>query len=252
MDINAEFFGTESKYASQRFRLFFNEEYFPQITCPTCKFGLLEMEPASFKFKETVDSVRARSDPDWDPDWIRYVFVGLLKCNNRRCSETVAFSGEGSVEPFDDYDAGEQHCLETFYPKFFVPSPDIFPIPPRCPQEVQSILRESFRIAWQDLSAAGNKLRVAIERMIDTINPGAGGKLHNKLEALKKTNQEVSDMLMSVKWIGNSGSHTAELKECDVAVAYQIMHKVLEKLYGNEQFLNDAVAKINQAMKPLK
>ena len=248
MDINSELFGTESEYTSQRFRLSFNREHFPHVTCPTCKFGLLEMEPETFKFRETVGSERAHSHPDWT----RYIFVGLLKCNNTRCSETVAFSGDGSMELFDDYEAGEQRWLKTFYPRFFIPSVDIFPIPANCPEEVQDNLRKSFSIAWQDLSAAGNKLRVAIENMIDTINPGSTGKLHNKLETLRSTNQEVSDMLMAVKWIGNAGSHTADLKECDVAVAYQVMQKVLNKLYGNEKFLNDVVGKINQSKKPIR
>lgn len=236
MDIDIDHLKTAIEYASQRFRVYFTQHHFPRITCPTCRFGLLELEPESFKFYETVESVCHHSHPDWDPDWIRYVFVGFLKCNNKRCSERVACSGEGSAEQSGDCGTGEQDWEETFYPRFFVPLVDIFPIPTKCPEPVQDILRESFSVAWQDFSAAGNKLRISIEKMIDIINPGGTGELHDKLKALRNTNPEISDMLMAIKWIGNMGSHTSDLKECDVAVAYQVMARVLEKLYGNERF----------------
>ncbi|MDO9209663.1 MAG: DUF4145 domain-containing protein, partial [Deltaproteobacteria bacterium] len=110
----------------------------------------------------------------------------------------------------------------------------------------------SFALAWQDFSSAGNKVRVAIEDLIEELSPGLNGKLHNKLEAFKKVNPEVADMLMAVKWIGNAGSHTSDLKECDLAVAYQVMEEVLRKLYGRDQLLKAIVGKINLDKKPIR
>lgn len=243
---------TELEYSSQRFRLSFTKEQPLTVRCPTCSVGLLELDADTFRFHECVESVCCHSVEDWEPGWIRYVFTGVMKCNNKRCSERVIVSGDGSVEPFGDYETGEEHWDDTFHPRFFAPAIDLFPIPQACPDEVSEAIRESFALAWQDFSSAGNKLRVAIEKLIDLLAPGATGTLHNKLETFRGTNAQSADMLMAVKWIGNAGSHTSDLRECDLAVAYQVMEKVLKNLYGNDQFLEQVVCKINTARNPIR
>lgn len=58
-------------------------------------------------------------------------------------------------------------------------------------------------------------------------------KLHKRIELYKKENEEVANLLMAIKWIGNEGSH--ELNGLDrekIIIAYEIIHHCLEKLYN--------------------
>jgi len=48
-------------------------------------------------------------------------------------------------------------------------------------------------------------------------------------------NQEVKELLLAIKWIGNTGSHVGKLETIDILETYQLLEFALKKLFGNEE-----------------
>lgn len=73
------------------------------VRCPTCAVGHLELEGDPFHFHESVESVCCHPLDEREPDWVRYVFTGVMKCNNRRgqtpnlALKSSAYSGRGDT-----------------------------------------------------------------------------------------------------------------------------------------------------------
>jgi len=217
----------------------------PAWKCPRCGRGIPTINEDDFRSEVTEQSKRERNHPDWEPEWLRYTFSAFLNCTH--CKEKTVTIGEGKVDTFNGQDTGEWGCEEVFMPKYFIPPLQLFEIPSDCPKSVKEHINESFSLAWADFSAAGNKLRVAVEKLIDAIHPGSSGTLHNRIGKLPSQHEGIKDWLLAVKWLGNEGSHQAQLQEYDVAFAYDVFLLVLNKLYGKGKDLGELVKLVNVA-----
>ena len=62
-----------------------------------------------------------------------------------------------------------------------------------------------------------------------------GLPLHARIIEYRKKNQQLADLLLAVKWIGNSGSHDSKITKDDTLDAYRILEYVLTKLYSNNE-----------------
>jgi hypothetical protein len=79
------------------------------------------------------------------------------------------------------------------------------------------------------------------------------GGLHNKILKFQDRDLEAANMLLALKFLGNEASHDSVLEECDLAIAYEILERVLNRLYGDDSHFNAAVSAINsQKGKPYR
>lgn len=213
-----------------------SKTYAPPWPCPACKHGTLRLQPSSLKAVETLGSRRAHGDPDWDPDWITYVFTAWLKCTDPRCGQEVAVSGSGGVEPTYDSEEG-QSWEDAFTPKSLQPMPDVIELPQKCPEPVSAELRAAFRVIWLDSGSAANHLRSAVERLMDHVGikavadgNGRPRPLHQRLLDFRQVEETLGDQLLALKWLGNTASHGSEIKGSEVLDALEIIEHVLQEV----------------------
>lgn len=161
----------------------------------------------------------------------------------------------------DDYpDEDGDLPQKSITPIAFYPPPKIIHVPESCPVNVRTILNETFGLYWLDVGSCANKIRIAIEVLMDELaiprtrtnkSKQVELTLHARLELFKKQNVDVAENLMAIKWIGNAGSHFSEIKNHDVLDAYELLEHSLERLY-NDRDRNIAQIRnqINAAKKP--
>jgi hypothetical protein len=253
----------------------FSIENVPDWTCPTCGNGSLLVLKDSFHKDERLHS-RDHSDDAFDPDWIEYVYSCLLRCSNETCREVVSNSGTGSVDTknyrnhLGDWDA---EYVDLFQPKFFEPHLILMDIPTKCSTSVVNALNESFKLFFVAPSAAANSVRIAIEELLTELkvkrfkltkpknkssSPLMEKKrqiinLHDRIELIPAKHTELKEMLKAIKWIGNAGSHTADVITHDhVLDAYEFMEHVLAQIYSSKSKLTSLAKKINKNKGPLK
>jgi len=75
--------------------------------------------------------------------------------------------------------------------------------------------------------------------------------LHERIELYEKKNNEIAQMLMAIKWLGNAGSHDGKrLTIKKILDAYEIVEHVLEELYSPRKHrVNSLVRTINRSKK---
>ena len=215
------------------------EQSSPPWPCKSCGKGTFTLVPGSLIHKETVWSRRARKSDDWGPDWITYAFTAWVKCNNPACGDEAAVAGEGSVDQCYDQEGGTDY-FDCFSPHFCTPMPDIFDLPKKCPIEVASEVRAAFKLFWSDPSASANRVRVALEALMNHLRiqkrrKNTKGKfyklvLHDRIEVLRVTEPEIGAQLMALKLLGNTGSHDGKVKRNDVLDAFEIIEHALFEL----------------------
>jgi hypothetical protein len=214
----------------------------PNWACPRCGGGHYRLVPDSLFRSWTADTQEASSELAFEASWVEQRFVAALKCDNKKCGEIAVVAGTGRVDEFPDEHLTEMLYEDVFYPKYFSPSPSLISIPANCPFEVVTELRYAFVVAWSDYASAGNRIRAAVERLMDalriqkqTVN-GRGKRhaitLHERITKTKGRYTAAHDALLAIKWLGNAGSHTDSLTRDDVFDALDIFESVLSDLYS--------------------
>lgn len=217
--------------------------------CPYCNDGKLIIQKEKFINEEDFDSIEDRRkahDPetkdqfDWEPDYYSGKFVALLKCN--RCNNKVAVSGTTSLTPIldeDDYPGHAEYCV----PRSFSPPIKIinFPKSERIDWDMKNLINKSFEIFWVDESACANKIRIALEKLLDLQNinrenqQGQKLQLHKRIELFKQINEKLGELLMTLKIFGNEGSHSVrKIEKNDLLDAYEILEYILFELYESQ------------------
>lgn len=223
----------------------FNKNSNFEWPCPNCKGQSLKLIKEQFFHDQTAESKRMREDDDfWEVEWINLIFSGALRCSN--CDEYITFTGKGNPEQNGYYDYElDQHHLEydqVFVPSFFEPALRIFDIPNNCPVLVKKEIIASFKLFWSDLPATANRIRTSLEILMNENKvkrfENSGGKrkpisLHKRI--LIFNNPELTNLLLAIKWIGNSGSHLSDLETIDILDAYKLLEYALTKLYDREE-----------------
>jgi hypothetical protein len=194
---------------------------------------------------ETGPSAKFRDEFDGSgPEHWNGRFAALFVCGNSDCKNVVAACGpvqqaeflcEGTDGMYDDY-------KDAFTPTFFQSAPPLFPLPSKCPDDVNRALKGAFQLYWPNRHACANAMRGALERLLDELHVKrfaiARGKrvrinLHDRILDLAKTRPDVAELLMAVKWMGNDGSHEGDttLTMDDVMDGFDIFEHLLELLF---------------------
>jgi len=229
----------------------FSEHHAPPWPCPACARGTLALVKNSLAFKETVQSQRRHSDEDWFPEETDYAFTAWLQCREPKCGQQVVVAGDGSVEAVDDGEGG-MDWDPYFVPRYCYPMPDIIQIPRKCPKEVKTELHAAFALSLADRGASAGRLRVALERLMDTLGVQKRQKkdgklvdlkLHHRIELLQKREPATGAQLMALKWLGNVGSHEGGVKRTDLLDAFEILEHSLAELIDRRTAKVAAMAK---------
>jgi hypothetical protein len=190
----------------------------------------------------------------WDPNYYEGRFICLMKCGY--CQQTVAVAG---VSRCEDREVREHkwEAQEVFYPQYFSPAPDLFRIPPNCPEEIVKQVRAAFSLCWCDLSSCLNQLRAVVELLLTELEikrySEKDGRrsvipLHSRIDMLRNRHPHLSsmcDQLTAVKWLGNVGSHAAETEKTThdaVFDAFDILEHVLHEWFQNTYRLVDKMS----------
>lgn len=235
----------------------FTRESTPDWSCPRCSKGLLKFVDGRFHAEERKDSREAHGHEAWDPDWIEYVYSGLLQCRNENCGEFVSNSGTGGVDidvVVGDDGELEQVWRDFFRPKYFEPSLRIIDIPVECPDSVSAPLQESFRLFFGSPAAASNSVRIALEALLTELGVKRFNtknsrrillSLHFRISLLPPKYSELRELLLAIKWLGNAGSHAESAVTIDdVMDAYELIDHVLQELYTQKAKKAKALAKL--------
>lgn len=211
----------------------------PDWPCPTCGKGHLKADKGLLLNKETGPSKAIRDHGAWDPDWIKSRFAGLLECNFANCGDLVAILGDVAVEEY--YETDHEGELSREYRDLFKPislSPPPLPITPpaKTPDLVKGALGEAAGLLWQSPEGAANQVRQAVEHLMDEqgmakSDPGIYLPLHNRIKEFEAKDAKNAEILLAVKWLGNSGSHVGDLTRDDVFDAFDMIELVLVNLY---------------------
>jgi hypothetical protein len=211
----------------------------PEWPCPTCGKGYLKANKDALLNTETGPSKASHDHPAWDPEWVMQRFAGLLTCNFGNCGDLVAILGDVSiVEDYDYNHDGEltQEYTERFKPRSLSPAPLLIRPPEEAPQLVKDALREAAGLIWQSAEGAANQVRQAVEHLMDAQGiiksaPSAYLSLHARIEQFKGMDAKNGEILLAVKWLGNSGSHAGGQTRDDVFDAFDMIELVLVNLY---------------------
>jgi hypothetical protein len=235
----------------------FTRDNTPDWLCPRCKKGLLRFVEGQFHAEERKDSKDAHSHEAWDPDWIRYVYSGLLRCGNDNCGELVTNAGTGGVDidvVIGDDGEPEQAWADFFQPKYFEPPLQLIDLPEDCPASISKPLQESFRLFFSSPPAASNNVRIALEALLTELgvkrfntknNKRIFLSLHSRISLLPAKYSGLGELLLAIKWLGNAGSHAySAVTIDDVMDAYELMDHVLQELYTQKTKKAKALAKL--------
>lgn len=226
----------------------FWQHEWPSVPCPECKTGDLVAEEDAIADVMATASVRAQDDPDWDPEWIFGYFHGVLICNRGSCREKVVVVGEYRVLPVDNEQAQSPGLLWGSYYRlsYTIPPLPIVLIPAGAPEEVRARVTEASRVIWTDPGAAANRLRLAIEELLNKLRikkttiSKRGNRVrlntHDRILLLKQKNVRAGETLEAVKWIGNQGSHDGgKLTATDVLDGAELLAYALKLLYDTTE-----------------
>ena len=227
----------------------------PPWPCPTCGAGTLRLLPKTLHVGETVTSRRGTGDHPPQPEEYAGHFHVRLRCDEEACLETVFVAGDVAVEvDYDETTCGARY-QEVLRPRHVAPPPALVVLPPNTPHQVAHQVRRACGLVWQDPAAAGNRVRVAAERLLDALGVEADGlskkgepwrlSLHQRILRWRETEPALGDQLLAVKWLGNAGSHD-DLEPDAVFDALEILAFVLEDRYvGRAQRVAALAGKIN-------
>ncbi len=238
----------------------------PAWLCPTCDVGTLR-EAIKDRIKiETGYSKLEHSEDYWEPEFIINRFCSKMICTNPTCGEVVLVIGRGDVESY--YDDEGTEWSDIFVPSATFPAVPMFRISDDWPPSVSHELKLSFGSIWSDAGASANRLRTAVEHLLDhlavkkTTLSKSGGKsrrvrlpLHDRIIAFKQKNSVAADLLLAIKWLGNAGSHanSQAIARDDVLDGMEIMEHVMHLLFDKQGANVSKLAKsINRKRGPIK
>jgi hypothetical protein len=227
---------------------YFELAHIPEWTCPECNSGKLHASENGIKTIEYPSSIKQRDEREWEPFWVRGSFLGILQCSNIKCKSKTIFAGdmfvEAAVVEIEEEPNFVMEHVEHIRPKYFNPPLEIISYPKNLNDKIVVCLKESFKLFWSDNSACANRIRVAVEEIMNdkgvpkysrskTTNSRTKLTLHHRIELYQKDNEEVGELLLAIKWIGNEGSHELNiLTRNDILTAYEILHQCLDKIYN--------------------
>jgi hypothetical protein len=246
------------------FKLPFRMSATTKYPCPSCSKGYLNIVDESFSKKETKDSREIRDHPEWEPEYLKSVYSGVLECSNTSCKEVVSSSGVGWLEEehfYDEEGMPDREYIQYFKPLIFYPHLRPFLFPKGTPEAVEKEINKSFALIFTDPPSSANHIRVALEHLLTYLRVKRfvtkNGRrnflsLHNRIDILPTKYEGIKDIFLAVKWLGNAGSHSNhDVTLDDVLDSYELMIELLDEIFSTKRVKAKSLAnKINKKKGP--
>ncbi|MCF2447621.1 DUF4145 domain-containing protein [Dyadobacter sp. CY345] len=244
----------------------FSLDNIPAWICPSCQRGVLTNDLKEVKTHEKASSRAAHNHEAWEPEWMVGCFSGVLSCSNSTCKEKIGILGHYRCIRHDYYDEvtgePEMDIFEILTPTTFNPPIHIFHVNDEVPEAIRIEIISAFNLYWMDTASCANKIRVVVEKIMDSLkvvktykspNKRKSYSLHQRIEFFKTNFPQYADSLMAIKWIGNSGSHNNDsLNKNDILDAFEILEYVLGNIYETHTTrINKLTKTINKRKKPV-
>jgi hypothetical protein len=233
----------------------------PRVLCPICQTGTVGpkqlLTQLTAESKQSVELAKHYEGP-WEE--LSGTFSGVLVCDYSRCAQELAVAGDYAYTyDFDDFDGyGNPPLVEMYRLRFVQPALVLLRVPPRTPNGVRAEVIGASELLFLNPSAAGNRLRRAVEELMDaqrirkTTTDRKTGKpmrasLHARINEFGGSNPDQAEVLLAVKWIGNDATHGRELGIADVMTCAEVLEAALISLYDrSDSELRALVRKINK------
>lgn len=230
----------------------------PRFPCPRCGEGRL-VQKKGYEIKQ------------YEPNWVTSElddaglrgemssgrFAGLLRCDVSSYDETVAVCGDytSKSEAYFHQMSGEWDAeTETEYTiTRLTPMPQMITIPEKLSGECRDQIDGACELYFVNSGACANKLRVAVERLLDhlsvpTKGPGNKGqivewKLFHRIDELDKIKPGHKDTLDALRHVGNVGSHEGDADFDTVTKCFELLELALEDLIEGKRAELIATAK---------
>lgn len=240
-----------SKFIRDRFEKNFGASDFDNLMCP---YGCQKTLNIKFDMDYECLASQEYNNDNIDDDYYSE-FVRILECTS--CCRVICLTGvkvsslvmcgvTGVEDEIVEFTIRSHDC--SFLP---------IEISDKWPNAVAGEIKSSGNHLFSDREACMNNLRKAIECLVDEFKiPSTGtikGKdvfisLHNRIDSLctqEKLSAPTKQLLTSVKWLGNKGSHSSSrIEKDDVLHAYDALKNVLDEIYVTPTILANA-QKIN-------
>ncbi|WP_291116428.1 DUF4145 domain-containing protein [Empedobacter sp. UBA7248] len=210
--------------------------------CPKCFNGTLKGKQ---KISELTEGGKEMLSYGY-PYGIDNVFCGILKCSNSNCNELISVNGHllSDIRTGYQNENGEyvEIELKQYQPKFFYPNLRMFKISKEIPKNIIHLIDQAFSLYFIDNNACANKIRTAIEQILDDLNAprkkltvkrkySEFTNLHSRIEHFSKKKPKICKLMMALKIIGNQGSHTNETDDESILDAFEILELLIEITY---------------------
>lgn len=227
----------------------------PAWPCPNCGVQSLLSEENSFnkQYKDPIDS----NHPNFDPEWIEYIFSMHLKCTTVSCGCRVVCVGTGDVsQEYLRDTSGGWDWFENFTVKFFEPPLKIFIPPEETPECVKRTLETSFSTFFTSPSLSLSALRSALEVLLGEMEVASVDEnerflsLARRIDLLPEESRKIIEPANAIRWLGNDGAHGdgVRIRTSDVLDGYRIFEHILIELYPVKRAsVDELVARINSA-----
>jgi hypothetical protein len=218
---------------------------FPVLLCPVCRRISLELTYESF---ESLESKAGHDDESWDPTWDHGYFYGSISCPRTPCGNKYAITGRWRTDFEGISDSapgmpGEAEFVSYLSVTYILPAFPLMDYPDGVPDKVREAVAGAAQVVLSDASAAANRLRTAIEVLLDAkqvrqFKTGSRSDrltTHARIELFGRTNSSnasAAQHLMAMKVIGNVGSHEREiLPLSEVLTGMEHFARALELIY---------------------
>ncbi len=222
----------------------------PFYECPLCCTGEIQHNKDDYLARTTGESHSLRKTDKSDPSFVKGLLRIDLFCSNKECNEVGVMIMDGELDPPEE---GSSTLHMSYAPAYILPAPSLFKLKNEYPNRINELMKQAFSLFWSDAASCGNKIRIAVEVLLDdqkienTRKDKSGvyllskkGRpksimLQQRLDDFKKKStkgKECAAALGSIKWLGNASSHDGVLIHQDIVFrALMIFSDVLDYLY---------------------
>ena len=213
------------------------------VTCPKCQKSKLGF----IKFAEEITESGKDLEKHGYPYGIEHHFIGLMKCSSSRCNQIITISGlvDKDIEHSgqDEYGNYFEKHFDSYKPLLFSPNIRYFRVTSDIPEEIKITIDLAFHHFFYDKNASANKIRTALELILNDIKAPKKkwnnsktklvkfNNLHQRLENFKKTKKNISILMLANKYIGNDGSHIGNVNNVDLISAFDNLEEIVEQIY---------------------
>ena len=223
-----------------------DEGDYPSLPCPACNAPLNFVED-SLVVKQPDYNQELFSWADLDEALSR--FAVWFVCGHSKCGEVVAVSGDCTYD-YAYNEMGETVAERTFHPVAMHPAPPVIVARHDVPQVIRNELTASFGLFWVSHESCASRLRVVVELILDhegfpaESSPGKFVFLHQRIEDWHSLygGLSIAKSFMAIKWLGNVGSHETRVSRERLLDAYEILSRLLERLFPADEGYLDELA----------